>query len=270
MCRLLLLREQATRGAVRMIGVFGGSGFYEFLDDAREVEVETPYGPPAAPLTLGTVEGADVAFLPRHGVDHQFPAHKVPFRANVWAMKDVGVTGVIGPCAVGSLQRHIEPKSFVVCDQIYDATRGRAGTFYDGPEVEHLSFADPYCNSLRSVALDSLHSVGAKCHDGGTVVVIEGPRFSTRAESSFFARQGWEVVNMTQSPEVQLSRELGMCYANISVVTDYDVGVVGDIPPVTHDEVLRQFAASVDTLKAAVRVMIPAAAENHRCQSEAK
>lgn len=252
-----------------MIGVFGGSGFYEFVENSHEVDVETPYGPPAAPVMVGTVDGADVAFLPRHGVDHQFPAHKVPFRANVWALKELGVTSVLGPCAVGSLQRRIEPRSYVVCDQLFDATRGRADTFYDGPDLEHLSFADPYCEKLRTVAIDALRRVGATVHAGGTVVVIEGPRFSTRAESSFFAAQGWDVINMTQSPEVQLSRELGMCYANISVVTDYDVGVVGDIPPVTHEEVLRQFAASVDTLKSAVRVMIPAAAGSHTCQSEA-
>jgi len=252
-----------------MIGVFGGSGFYEFLDDAHEEQIDTPYGPPAAALTIGSVEGAEVAFLPRHGVDHQFPAHEVPFRANVWAMKEAGVTAIIGPCAVGSLQRKIEPRSYVVCDQIFDFTRGRRGTFYDGPEVEHLSFADPYCDTLRSVALDSLHGVGATCHDGGTVVVIEGPRFSTRAESAFFSHQGWDVINMTQSPEVQLCRELQMCYVNISVVTDYDAGVVGDFEPVTHDEVLRQFALSVDTLKSAVRVMIPAAAAAHICRSEA-
>ncbi len=253
-----------------MIGVFGGSGFYEFLDDARQIEVSTPYGSPAAPLTVGKVEGTEVAFLPRHGADHQFPPSHVPFRANVWAMKEVGATCVIGPCAVGSLQRHIEPGSFVVCDQLFDNTRGRVGTFYDGPEVEHLSFADPYCEDLRAAALAALGEVGASAHDGGTVVVIEGPRFSTRAESTFFAAQGWEVVNMTQSPEVQLTRELGLCYVNISVVTDYDVGVAGDIPPVTHEEVLRQFDASVDTLKAAVRIMIPALAGAHQCGGDAK
>lgn len=254
---------------IRMIGVFGGSGFYEFLDNVREVEIETPYGPPAAPLTVGTVDGAEVAFLPRHGIDHQFPAHKVPFRANVWAMKEAGVTCVIGPCAVGSLQAEIAPRSFVVCDQIFDATKGRAGTFFDGPDLEHLSFADPYCEELRGIALDSLRQVGATAHDGGTVVVIEGPRFSSRAESAFFSSHGWHVVNMTQSPEVQLTRELGMCFVNISVVTDYDAGVVSDAPPVTHDEVLRQFAASVDTLKSAVRAMIPAVAGSHTCKGEA-
>lgn len=249
--------------------MFGGSGFYEFLDDAREVEFDTPYGPPAAPLTVGTVDGVEVAFLPRHGVDHQYPAHKVPFRANVWAMKEAGVSCVIGPCAVGSLQASIAPGSFVVCDQIFDATRGRQATFHDGPEVEHLSFADPYCDDLRSVAVSALEGVGATAHDGGTVVVIEGPRFSTRAESAFFSAQGWHVINMTQSPEVQLTRELDMCYVNISVVTDYDAGVVTESEPVTHEEVLRQFAASVDTLKAAVRVMIPAIAGTHTCKREA-
>jgi len=253
-----------------MIGVFGGSGFYEFLDDARTVAVDTPYGEPAAPFTVGSIESVEVAFLPRHGAEHQFPAHKVPFRANVWAMKELGVTCVIGPCAVGSLQRYIEPRQFVVCDQQFDATRGRLGTFFDGPQLEHLSFADPYCEDLRQVALESLSAVGATAHDAGTVVVIEGPRFSTRAESAFFAAQGWEVINMTQAPEVQLTRELGMCYVNISVVTDYDVGVAGDVPPVTHEEVIRQFAASVDILKAAVRVMIPATAGLHTCQSEAQ
>lgn len=252
-----------------MIGVFGGSGFYEFLDNAHETEIETPYGPAAAPLTVGTVDGAEVAFLPRHGVDHQFPAHRVPFRANVWAMKEAGVSAVIGPCAVGSLQKHIEPRSYVVCDQLFDATRGREGTFYDGPELEHLSFAEPYCQELRSTALQSLEGVGAVSHDGGTVVVIEGPRFSTRAESAFFSAQGWDVINMTQSPEVQLSREIGMCYVNISVVTDYDAGVVSDAEPVTHEEVLRQFGASVDTLKAAVRAMIPAVAGTHAHKGDA-
>lgn len=251
----------------QVIGVFGGSGFYEFLDDARRVEVDTPYGSPAAPLTVGTIEGVEVAFLPRHGEQHQFPPTQVPYRANVWAMHDVGATCIVGPCAVGSLQRHIAPRSFVVCDQLFDATKRRIGTFYDGPEVEHLTFADPYCDDLRAVALGALGDAGATAHDGGTVVVIEGPRFSTRAESAFFAAQGWEVINMTQAPEVPLSRELGMCYVNISVVTDYDVGVVGDIPPVTHEEVLRQFEASVDTLKAAVQKMIPTMAGAHSCES---
>lgn len=251
-----------------MIGVFGGSGFYELLDGAREVTIETPYGPPAAPYTVGTVEGVEVAFLPRHGAKHEFPPHKVPFRANVWGMKELGVTCIIGPCAVGSLQSEYAPGSFVVCDQLVDWTKGRPSTFLDGPEVDHLSFADPYCEKLRQIALQSLEEVGAKTHDRGAVVVIEGPRFSTRAESSFFSRQGWAVINMTQQPEVPLTREIGMCYVNIAVVTDYDVGVVGEIAPVTHQEVLAKFTASLDTLRSAVLKMIPRVAAESSCGQE--
>ena len=243
-----------------MIGVFGGSGFYDFLDNPREVKIETPYGDPAASYLLADIDGTEVAFLPRHGRDHQFPAHLVPFRANVYGMRELGVTSVIGPCAVGSLQRELAPGSFVVCDQLVDWTKGRNGTFFDGPEVAHLSFADPYTPELRTIAVESLAATGATAHDGGTVVVIEGPRFSTRAESAFFSAQGWSVINMTQAPEAQLCRELDMGYVNISVVTDYDVGVAGSIEPVTHDEVLRQFAASIDTLRDAVWRMVPAMA----------
>lgn len=248
-----------------MIGVFGGSGFYELLDRPERVKIQTPYGSPAAAFSVGTVGGTEVAFLPRHGDDHEFPPHMVPFRANVWGMKELGVTCIIGPCAVGSLQARFKPGDFVVCDQIVDWTSGRHRTFHDGPGVEHLSFADPYCEHLRTVAIDSLRLVGATAHDGGAVVVINGPRFSTRAESALFSSQGWAVINMTQEPEVALSRELGMCYANISVVTDYDVGVPGNIGPVTHEEVLRQFAASLDTLKHAVMEMIPRAAPLEAC-----
>ena len=240
-----------------MIGVFGGSGFYEFLEGASTVEVDTPYGPPSAPFTVGTVDGIDVAFLPRHGAHHQFPPHKVPFRANAWGMKELGVTCVIGPCAAGSLTLDFEPGHFVVCDQLVDWTTGRERSFVDGPDVEHLAFADPYCPELRDHAVTALKSVGATVHDGGTVVVIQGPRFSTRAESAFFASQGWGVINMTQEPEVALCRELGMCYVNISVITDYDVGIRQGDEPVTHDAVLQQFDASLGTLRAAVKTLIP-------------
>jgi 5'-methylthioadenosine phosphorylase len=248
-----------------MIGVFGGSGFYEFLDDASTVEVDTPYGAPSAPYTVGTVEGAEVAFLPRHGVNHQFPPHLVPFRANVWGMRELGVTCIIGPCAAGSLDIAFEPGHFVVCDQLVDWTSGRDRSFVDGPEVDHLPFADPYCPELRTLAVQALSDVGATVHDGGTVVVIQGPRFSTRAESSFYAAQGWGVINMTQEPEVALTRELDMCYVNISVITDYDVGVEGEIEPVTHEAVLRQFDASLGTLGNAVKLLIPRIANTDTC-----
>lgn len=247
-----------------MIGVFGGSGFYDFLDDPQRVAVDTPYGSPSADFATGRFEGVDVAFLPRHGVDHQFPAHRVPFRANAWAMKELGVDRVIAPCAAGSLQIHIEPGHFVVSDQLVDRTWGRANTFFEGPETRHLGFADPYCSELRPLAVEACRSAGTETHDGGTVVVIQGPRFSTRAESADFARSGWDLINMTQAPEAQLIRELELCYVNIAVVTDYDTGVRGEIEPVTLAAVLEQFNTSLGTLRDALAVLIPAAAETTR------
>lgn len=242
-----------------MIGVFGGSGFYEFLLDAKRVEVDTPYGKPAANPLVGMVDGVEVAFIPRHGDEHQYPAHKVPYRANVWAMKELGVDRVIGPCAVGSLSLEHAPGDFTVCDQLVDRTWGRDHTFFDGPETTHVAFADPFCAELRPLAVQALRDVGATAHNGGTVVVIQGPRFSTRAESANYAAQSWEIINMSQAPESGLSRELEMCFVNISIITDYDVGVKGEVPPVTHAEVLRNFGASIDTLRDAVRKLLPLA-----------
>ena len=247
-----------------MIGVFGGSGFYDFLDDPKFVAVDTPYGPPSAEFAVGGFEEVEVAFLPRHGADHQFPAHRVPYRANAWAMKELGVDRVIGPCAVGSLQERIAPGHLVVSDQLVDRTWGRDHTFFDGPETRHLAFADPYCSELRPLAVAACRAAGAETHDGGTVVVIQGPRFSTRAESADFARSGWDIINMTQAPEAQLARELELCYVNIAVSTDYDTGVEGEIEPVTHAAVLERFQASLGTLRDALARLIPVAAETPR------
>jgi 5'-methylthioadenosine phosphorylase len=190
------------------IGVFGGSGFYAFLDDSEEIEVDTPYGKPAAPVTIGTIAGRRVAFIPRHGRDHEFPPHKVPYRANVWAMKDLGVTRLFGPSAAGSLRRDIQPRTFVVCDQAIDFTKGRAGTFYDGPTTTHVSFADPYCPTMRASLIDGARTRGIQHRETGTMAVIEGPRFSTRAESKMFAQLGCDVIGMTQFPEASRAREL--------------------------------------------------------------
>ncbi|MDH3307689.1 MAG: S-methyl-5'-thioadenosine phosphorylase [Acidimicrobiia bacterium] len=248
-----------------MIGVFGGTGFYGLLNNSREVVVETPYGAPSAPFTVGTVAGIDVAFLPRHGQDHQFPPHKIPYRANAWAMKELGVDKIIGPCAAGSLTAALEPGHLVVTDQLVDRTHGRDSTFFDGPDVAHISFADPFCSELRPLAVEGCRSVGATVHDGGTNVIIQGPRFSTRAESRWYARSGFEVINMTQIPEVPLARELEMCYVNIAVITDYDVGVEGhEHEVVTHQTVMELFAETLDTLKKAVLSLIPMAAATPR------
>ncbi len=247
-----------------MIGIIGGSGFYDFIAGAAEREVATPYGAPSAPPAVGTVEGVEVAFIPRHGRRHEYPPHLVPYRANLWAMRELGVERIVGPSAVGSLVRAMAPGHFVVCDQLVDRTSGRAATFFDGPEVVHVSFADPYCAELRPLAVAAGREAGVETHDGGTVVVIQGPRFSTRAESRFFAAQGWHLLNMTQFPEAYLARELEICYATICVVTDYDVGVEGEIPPVTHAEVLARFAETIGELKQALRVLIPRAAGTPR------
>jgi 5'-methylthioadenosine phosphorylase len=248
------------------IGVFGGSGFYSFLEDVDEVEVETPYGEPSAPLAVGEIGGRRVAFLPRHGAKHQLPPHRVPYRANAWAMKELGVQRIIGPCAAGSLQPHVKPGSFVVCDQVVDRTWGRPDTFYDGPETTHISFADPYCPTMREVAVKEGRGQGLDLHERGTVVVIQGPRFSTRSESSFYRTQGWEVINMTQYPEVALARELEMCFLNVSLITDYDVGVEGeDVEPVSHEAVIRVFQENIARLRDLLFAVIPALPAERDC-----
>ena len=246
------------------IGVFGGSGFYEFLDDVETVDIDTPYGRPSAPPVVGDVGGRRVAFIPRHGLKHEFPPHRIPYRANVWAMKELGVVQVMGPNACGSLTPHVRPGEFVICDQLVDRTRDRPNTFYDGPETTHISFADPYCHTMRAVAIDASRELGIPLHARGTVVVIEGPRFSTRAESAWFAAAGWEVINMTQYPEAVLARELELCYANISLITDYDVGVAG-VPPVTTEEVVRVFTENNARLRDLLFAMIPALPAERTC-----
>jgi 5'-methylthioadenosine phosphorylase len=246
------------------IGVFGGSGFYSFLEAVEATEVETPYGRPSAPPVVGEVGGRRVAFIPRHGAKHEYPPHRVPYRANIWAMRELGVQRILGPCAVGSLQPHVKPGHFAVCDQLVDRTRSRPTTFYDGPDTTHVSFADPYCPTIREVTVAKGRELGIEMHDGGTVVVIEGPRFSTRAESAWFAAAGWEIINMTQYPEAVLARELEICYANISLVTDYDVGV-GGTPPVTHEEVIRVFAQNNERLRDLLFAVIPELPQAREC-----
>ncbi|MHB1457971.1 MAG: S-methyl-5'-thioadenosine phosphorylase [Armatimonadota bacterium] len=240
------------------IGVFGGSGFYEFLDISEEIKVETPYGTPSDKVTLGTIAGKKVAFLPRHGGSHDFPPHTIPYRANAWAMKSLGVKRIIAPAAVGSLQPQIKPGDFVVCDQFVDRTWGRKDTFFDGPVSAHIMGADPYCGQLRGIAVDVIKSRGITVHDGGTVVVIQGPRFSTRAESIWYSKMGWACINMTQYPEVILCRELDMCYVNISLITDWDAGCIGadGVEPVTTEEVQRVFAANNERVQQVIVDMI--------------
>ena len=238
------------------IGVFGGSGFYEFLDEVQEVEVATPFGPPSAPPVVGEIGGRRVAFLPRHGRRHELPPAQINYRANVWALKELGVRRIIGPCASGALRADLALGEFVVCDQFVDRTSGRADTFYEGPITTHVSAADPYCPDLRALLVETARELGIPVRDGGTVVVIQGPRFSTRAESKWFQEMGWDAINMTAYPEGYLARELELCYANISMVTDHDVGVDG-AEPVSHETVLRVFTENNEKLRELLFATIP-------------
>ena len=246
------------------IGVFGGSGFYSFLEDPEEIKVDTPYGAPSATVTVGTVAGRRVAFIPRHGADHRFPPHLIPYRANVWAMKELGVTRLFGPSAAGSLRREIPPRTFVISDQAIDLTKQRATTFYDGPTTTHVSFADPYCPVLRETLVEAADELGIEHRATGTMVVIEGPRFSTRAESKMFTLMGGDVIGMTQFPEVTLARELEICFSNVALVTDYDVGVDG-IAPVSHAEVLRVFGENIEALRDLLFAAIPRIPDERTC-----
>jgi len=249
------------------IGIFGGSGFYELLPDVEEIELDTPYGPPSAPIVVGTIGDRRVAFLPRHGRRHELPPHRIPYRANVWAMRELGVRRILGPNASGSLRAGVELGEFVVCDQFLDRTRRREDTFYDGPETTHVSAADPFCPELRALLVETARELGIPVRDGGTVVVVEGPRFSTRAESRWFQSLGADVINMTAYPECHLARELELCFANVSMVTDHDVGVEGQ-PPVSSADVARVFEQNNERLREllfAVVPRIPAKRGDHVC-----
>lgn len=238
------------------LAVIGGSGLYALLEQATDHDLTTPYGQPSAPVTIAEVGGRRVAFLPRHGREHQYPPHRIPYRANLWALKELGVTQILAPCAVGGLLPHLGPGSFVLPDQLIDRTYGRAQTFHDSGAV-HVSFADPYCPSGRATVLAAAAEQQVEITDGGTMVVIEGPRFSTRAESRWYAAAGGTLVNMTGHPEAVLARELGICYTAVALVTDLDAGVAGD-RGVTQEEVFRVFGENTERMR---RLLLAAVAQ---------
>lgn len=254
----------STNGPAAEIGVIGGTGFYAFLDDVQEVAVDTPYGPPSDPIVIGEVGGRRVAFLPRHGRDHRFPPHRIPYRANLWALRSLGVWQVLGPSAVGSLDPEIGPGVLVVPDQFVDRTSGRAQTFYDEKVAVHVSAADPYCPVGRAAAISTARAAGWPPVPSGTLVVIEGPRFSTRAESHWYARQGWSIIGMTGHPEAVLARELALCYTTLALVTDLDAGVESG-EGVTQEEVFAVFHENTERLRSLVAETVAALPAEREC-----
>ena len=249
------------------IGIFGGSGFYSLLKGVSSYAVHTPYGAASDRFSVGELNGVPVVFLPRHGRHHQFPPHRINYRANIWGMREFGVERMISPGACGSLQNEIPPGTFVLCDQFVDRTSRQECTFYDGPAAVHISCSEPYCPAMREVCAQTASRLDIPCRDGGTAVIIDGPRFSTRAESKWYHSQGWDVINMTQYPEVVLTRELGMCYLNISLVTDWDVWIADEegVKSVTADEVGRVFMENNERVLLLLEEMLPALAGDLSC-----
>jgi 5'-methylthioadenosine phosphorylase len=251
------------------VAIIGGTGFYEFLPGAEEVSVDTPYGSPSAPVSISEVGGRRVAFIPRHGRKHTFLPSEVPYRANLWALKEIGARQIVAFNAVGSLQPNYKRGHFVIADQFVDRTWGRADTFFGGGKGAHVSSADPYCERLRGLAYASLREGVGTVHPTGTIVVIQGPRFSTRAESAWFTSQGWHLVNMTQYPEAVLARELELCYMNLSYVTDYDVGApevaAEKEMPVSHHEILLQFSLGSSRVREVLHRLVPVLIDDKDC-----
>ncbi len=245
-----------VKGAA-VVGVIGGSGFYELLEGAREVHLDTPFGPPSDSYFLGEIGGVPVAFLPRHARGHRILPSEVNYRANIWGMKKLGVRTILSASAVGSLREELEPLHIVVPDQLYDRTKARPSTFFGEGVVVHMGFADPFCPYVSEVVVEQGRAVGATVHQGGTYVCIEGPQFSTRAESNVYRRQGFDIIGMTNLQEAKLAREAELCYATMALVTDYDVWYEGE-EDVSLEQVLANVRRNVETAQAIVRAVVPA------------
>ena len=249
------------------IGVIGIDADSSPFTDGERVELDTPYGRTSAPITIGEIGGKQVAFLPRRGERRELPPPQIPYRANIWAMKQLGVRRIVGPGVCGALRLDFDQGDFVLCDQFVDRTWGRGDSYYEGPGTKLVSAAEPFCLDLRLILIETARELGIPVHDRGTVVVIQGPRFSTRSESKWFQEMGCDVINMTAYPEGFLARELELCYANVSMVTDHDVGVEGTAP-VSHEQVVRVFNENNERLREllfAVIPRIPPQPEEHLC-----
>lgn len=246
-----------------MIALIGGSGIYNssLFSDVKQVKVHTPYGNPSDLIHVGKFQGKELAFLSRHGVSHSINPSNVNYRANIWALKELGVTHIFSAAAVGSLQENIHPGEIVILDQFIDRTHGRKQTFFDGQQVCHVSMADPFCPVLRKTLIDHANKLNLKFHTAGTYVCIEGPRFSTKAESQMYQKLGASVIGMTLVPEAVLAKEAEICYASIAMATDYDSFKEH---AVTAEDVIQTMKKNTETVKKLLEAVIPAIDEKNR------
>lgn len=251
------------------IAFIGGSGLYDIdgMENRQELTVETPFGDPSDAVVVGEINGVEAAFLPRHGRGHRFSPSEIPVKANIYALKSLGVERVVSVSAVGSLKEHIKPLDLVVPDQIIDRTRRRSDTFFGDGIVAHVGFADPFCNELRRIAFESASLEDVDCHDGGTYLVIEGPQFSTRAESAVYRSWGANVIGMTALPEAKLAREAELCYTTLAFVTDYDVWH-DTKEEVTVEMVIQNLTHNVATAQGIIRRMLAEIPDNRTCGCE--
>ena len=249
------------------IGIFGGTGIYDsgLLKDSKEITIDTPYGKTSDSITVGEFHGRRIAFMPRNGKKHTIPPHLINFRANIWAFKELGVKRIIAPSAVGSLKEDFQPGHFALPSQFIDFTKSRKGTFSENGRVIHISVADPFCPELQNVVLDAVKDQEIEIHKDCTYVCIEGPRFSTKAESKFFRTTGADIIGMTLVPECQLAREAQICYVSISTITDYDVWAE---KPVTAKEVMETLAKNVEMTKKILTIVINQIPEQKSCSCE--
>lgn len=246
------------------IGIFGGTGIYDsqLLEDPEEVAIDTPYGKPSDSITIGVFKGRKIAFLPRHGKKHSLPPHMINYRANIWAFKELGVTRIIAPSAVGSLKEEVKPGHFALPTQFLDFTKSRKGSFSKEGKVIHISVADPFCPELQTSIINISKRQNIHMHKDCTYVCVEGPRFSTKAESKFYRTTGSDIIGMTLVPECQLAREAQICYASISTVTDYDVWAE---KPVTAKEVLETLSKNVERTKIMLMDLIESIPKTRSC-----
>jgi 5'-methylthioadenosine phosphorylase len=239
------------------VGIIGGSGLYDMpgLSEVEQRDVATPFGRPSAPLTVGRLDGIPVAFLPRHGLHHQISPSKIPMRANIWALKQMGVERLLSVSAVGSMRETIRPLDFVIPDQIFDRTVGRERTFFEDA-VAHVALADPFCADARRVVSDAVRSGDVTLHDGGTYICVEGPQFSTKGESRIYRSWGVDIIGMTAMPEARLAREAGLCYVTLAMVTDYDVWHESEEAVSVH-AVIENLRTNVVNAQKVIRAALP-------------